>query len=165
MLIKIGLASGNDVWVARNDKSNVVSGEKFADITLNDLPNIGLDPDSSKTVEYIDDVWLRGRRITSAFEVEHSTSIYSGILRLADLKVLQPNITFPLYITAPRRRKAKVFNELKRPTFSNEYLQMDKAVKYISYEKIRDAHRNYVEENMPVPSEIFQKISEVVFDM
>ena len=160
MLIKIGLASGNDVWVARNDKSNVFAGETFEEITLSDLPNLGLDPDSSKTVEYIDDVWLRGRRITSAFEVEHSTSVYSGILRLADLKVLQPNITFPLYIAAPEKRKAKVFRELNRPTFSNEYLKMDKAVKYISYEKIRETHQDYAQKGYPVPENIFNQIAE-----
>jgi len=159
-LIKIGFSSGNDVWVARNDKSKVFAGDTFGEITLPELPNIGLDPDSSKTVEYIDDVWLRGKRVTSAFEVEHSTSIYSGILRLADLKILQPNVVFPLYVVAPSRRKAKVFQELKRPTFSNDYLRMDQAVKFISYEHVRDVSESYVEKGLQVPEKVFEKISE-----
>lgn len=161
-LIKIGLASGSDVWVARNDRSKVFKGERFKKITLDELPNIGFDPDSSKTVEYIDDVWLRGSRITSAFEVEHSTEIYSGILRLADLKILQPNIVFPLYVVAPEERKVKAFYELKRPVFSNEYLRMDEAVRFISYENVRGVSKSYVERNLPVPENIFDQISEGV---
>lgn len=161
-LIKIGLASGNDVWVARNDKRNIFGGEKFEDFTLADFPQIGLDPDSSKTVEYIDDVWLRGKRIVSAFEVEHSTSVYSGVLRLADLKILQPNIVFPLFIVAPEKRKAKVFQELKRPTFSNEHIRMDEAVKFIAYEKVREVSENYVDKKLSVPEDVFNAISEEV---
>jgi hypothetical protein len=39
-------------------------------------------------IERIDVLWLKGRSIKRAFEVEHTTSIYSGILRMADLLAL-----------------------------------------------------------------------------
>jgi hypothetical protein len=63
-------------------------------------------------------VWLeRANQVAAAFEVEHTTSIYSGLLRLADLASLTPNLTFPLYIVAPEERLESVRRELRRPTF------------------------------------------------
>ena len=56
--------------------------------------------------------WLRGRAIVRAFEVEHTTSIYSGILRMADLLALQPNMNIKLHIVAPYTRRDKVFQEI-----------------------------------------------------
>jgi hypothetical protein len=36
-----------------------------------------------------------------AFEVEHTTAIYSGLLRMADLLSLVPNMDIKLHIVAP----------------------------------------------------------------
>jgi len=53
-----------------------------------------------------------------AFEVEHTTAIYSGILRMADLLALQPNMQIRLHIVAPVERREKMLREIKRPVFS-----------------------------------------------
>lgn len=53
-----------------------------------------------------------------AFEVEHTTSVYSGILRMADLLALQPNMDIRLHIVAPGAKREKVFQEIRRPVFS-----------------------------------------------
>jgi hypothetical protein len=45
----------------------------------------------SRTVELIDVLWLNGNAIVAAFEAESTTSIYSGLLRMADLLSMQPN--------------------------------------------------------------------------
>lgn len=50
--------------------------------------------------------------------MEHTTAVYSGILRMADLMALQPNIDIKLHIVAPAGRRAKVFAELRRPAFA-----------------------------------------------
>ena len=63
-------------------------------------------------------LWLKGRAIVRAFEVEHTTAVYSGILRMADLLALQPNMDIKLHIVAPETRKAKVMGEIQRPVFS-----------------------------------------------
>ncbi len=67
-------------------------------------------------IEHIDVLWLRGNRVEAAFEIEHTTSVYSGLLRMADLVTLHPNIMIRLYIVAPDSRRAKVLSELVRPT-------------------------------------------------
>src|SRR5204863_5952004 len=79
---------------------------------------LNYDETTLKTIEQIDVLWLRGRSIRRAFEVEHTTSVYSGILRMADLLALQPNMDIRLHIVAPESRREKVFQEIRRPVFS-----------------------------------------------
>src|SRR5262249_6526030 len=61
---------------------------------------------------------LRNRSMARAFEIEHTTAIYSGLLRMADLLALQPNMDIRLHIVAPDDKKTKVLREIKRPVFS-----------------------------------------------
>ena len=56
--------------------------------------------------------------MSRAFEVEHTTAIYSGLLRMADLLALQPNMDIRLHIVAPEDKREKVLREIKRPVFS-----------------------------------------------
>ena len=53
-----------------------------------------------------------------AFEIEHTTAIYSGLLRMADLLALQPNMDIRLNIVAPQDKREKVLREIRRPVFS-----------------------------------------------
>ena len=62
-------------------------------------------------------LWLKGNSIVAAFEVECTTAIYSGLLRMSDLLALQPNLNIKLYIVAPNERRQKVEQEILRPTF------------------------------------------------
>jgi hypothetical protein len=50
-----------------------------------------------------DVVWKEEFRIDAAFEIENSTSIYSGLLRFADLTMVAPNTIYPLFIVSPSR--------------------------------------------------------------
>ena len=59
----------------------------------------------------IDVLWLQGEAIVAAFEVEHTTTIYSGLLRMADLVSMQPNLKLDLFIVAPDERREKVLHE------------------------------------------------------
>ena len=55
--------------------------------------------------------------ILKAFEIEATTLIYSGLLRLNDLVLAQPNNQIALYIVSGQRRRQHVFNQLIRPSF------------------------------------------------
>lgn len=117
-LAKIGQKLGCRVWIAANDHGRVWNGERLGDLTIKRLPNLGLDPTSQRTISLIDVVWLKGpNQLAAAFEVEHTTSIYSGLLRMADLVALAPNLNFPLYIVTPQVRLEDVRRELRRPAF------------------------------------------------
>jgi hypothetical protein len=86
--------------------------------SLIDALPLNYDETTLDTIERIDVLWLRGRSIARAFEVEHTTAVYSGILRMADLLALQPNMDIKLHIVAPESRKKKVMDEIQRPVFT-----------------------------------------------
>jgi hypothetical protein len=88
-----------------------------------------------------------------AFEVEHTTPVYSGLLRMADLLALQPNMDIRLHIVAPEERRDKVFSEMRRPVFSLlERGPLYKSCTFISYENvdgIRELeHLSYINETI-----------------
>jgi len=106
-LIRLGHLAKCDVWVPRNDQSKQYEGHKFRDLVLQQVHQT---LDVPRSIENIDVVWKFGPySVKSAFEIEHSTSIYSGILRLSDLRAEAPNSNYPLFIVASRDRKRRVF--------------------------------------------------------
>ena len=79
----------------------------------------------------------RRETIIRAFEVEGKTSIYSGILRMADLLSLLPNIEIKIHIVAPDIRRSEVFKQITRPVFTvMEKGPLSELCSYISYNSI-----------------------------
>ena len=117
-LLKLGADMGLDVWVARNDRSRVWNGQTLGQLPrmVQELPT-QFNEATQRTIELIDVLWLKGNSIAAAFEVECTTSIYSGLLRMSDLLALQPNLDIKLYLLAPDERRDKVEQEIQRPTF------------------------------------------------
>jgi hypothetical protein len=120
LLARMGRKLGCSVWIASNDHSKTFDNGTLGELSIEQLPNFGIGDDAQKIIGLIDVLWLSGKnKIAAAFEVEHSTSIYSGLLRLSDLTVASPNLSFPLYIVAPSHRIKKVARQLRRPTFQS----------------------------------------------
>lgn len=135
-LIRLGQLAKCDVWVPRNDQPKQYEGHHFSDFVLHEFHET---LDVPRSIENIDVVWKFGPySIKSAFEIEHSTSIYSGILRLSDLRAEAPNSNYPLFIVASEERKRRVFEELKRPTFSGPCLRLNEVIRFLGYEKVRE---------------------------
>ena len=118
-LIQLGRAEGCTVWVPANDRNLSFKQQSFAEITLSRLPNFGFDENTRRIVHNIDVLWLSKNLIRKAFEVESTTSIYSGLLRLNDLVLAQPNNVIDLYVVADKSRRDKVRNQLIRPSFQS----------------------------------------------
>lgn len=120
LLLKIGKSLGYDVVPAANDRSKSCDGENFSFIALPELPQMNIQPEVLKTIELIDVLWLEKgtNKIISAFEVEKSTSIYSGILRLADLTLTFSKEKIMICLVAPDQREKEVVAQLKRPSLS-----------------------------------------------
>jgi hypothetical protein len=137
LLSEIGERMSMKIWLPRNDKQRVLElWQPRANTLLEALP-LNYDDATLKTIENIDVLWIKGRSIIRAFEVEHTTSIYSGILRMADLMALQPNLNISAHIVAPLERKEKVLQEISRPVFAFlERGPLSKSCTFISYESI-----------------------------
>lgn len=138
LLLKLGEQMGFDVWVARNDQNREVDGRKFSDhFRLKESLPLQFDEATTRTIEYIDVLWLQKNAIIAAFEVESTTSIYSGLLRMSDLVSMQPNLSIPLYLVAPDDRRNKVFEEVNRPTFSRLAPPLVDVCRYIAFETLK----------------------------
>jgi hypothetical protein len=140
LLAEIGTRLGMRIWLPKGDRQAVLKlwTPPQESEPLDELP-LTYDADTNKTIHQIDVLWLKRRAIVRAFEVEHTTSIYSGILRMADLLSLQPNINIKLHLVAPSERRNKVFEELLRPVFA--YLEngpLSEKCSYLSYDSLRD---------------------------
>jgi hypothetical protein len=138
LLLKLGNDMGLDVWVAKNDRNQNYNGKSFSSLprVKISLP-VQFDEATTRTIELIDVLWLKGNSIQAAFEIESTTSIFSGLLRMADLITMQPNINIPLYIVGPAERRAKVVSEINRPTFARLSPPMSEMCRFISFEELR----------------------------
>lgn len=139
-LRELGHALGFDVWIASNDRSRPYAGGRLADGCLERLPRALECGPAIDAVRLIDVLWLSATTgtVAAAFEVEHSTSIYSGIVRMLDLALGAPDgMAMRYFLVAPDRREADVRAQFARPAFSR-VAEMD--LRFLSYSDL-DAHR------------------------
>lgn len=90
-------------------------------------------------VSEIDVVWVaRGREaITALFEVEHSTPVYSGLLRFNDVLLTEPNLS-RFSIVSNDIRRALFARQLRRPTFRKSGLS--ELTSFLEYANVFDWH-------------------------
>jgi hypothetical protein len=145
-LLHLGSQMGLAVWAPKSDRGKQWNGKRICDVPalLESLP-IQFDEATNGTIENIDVLWLKGNAILAAFEVEHTTSIYSGLLRMSDLLTMQPNIEIKLYLAAPDERYVKFRSEVPRPTFASGRKALHTVCRFLPYsalcehlEKARD---------------------------
>jgi type II restriction enzyme len=135
-LLKIGNALGYDVIAAVNDRSKSFADNKFSFLSLSELPTMDVAEETFNTIKLIDVLWLKKgtKRIVSAFEVEKSTSIYSGILRLSDLALSASEEMQALFLVAPNQREKEVVMQLKRPSIKGNAVP----IQYILFSDLRE---------------------------
>jgi len=156
-LARLGLKAGERVWVPVGDQAKL---RKAYDFTSFDPEfSAGIDLPHSY-VENIDVVWKQEFRIGAAYEIENSTSIYSGLLRFADLNILAPNTLYPMFVVAPADRRNRLREQLRRPTFRR--LELDKKVRFLSYEKIDEIDRFFSGANTGLSIDLVTGKSELV---
>lgn len=134
----LGRALGFDVWIASNDRGRVHRSGFLGDGCLTQLPSSvdrGLE-----SIRLIDVVWIDSQtsQVIAAFEVEHTTSIYSGIVRMLDLALGTPVPgNCALFLVAPDNRRDKVAEQLQRPAFSRV---SELGIRYLPYSQLEQNH-------------------------
>lgn len=135
-LASLGLKAGEKVWVPAGDQGKLRKVYEFNEFEAEFAAGIDL---PKSYVENIDVVWKEEFRIDAAFEIENTTAIYSGLLRFADLSILAPNTTYPMFIVAPVEKRNRVREQLLRPAFRR--LELRDKVKFLPYEAVDDIDR------------------------
>ena len=135
-LLKIGKALGYDPITASNDRSKCYGEINFSFISLDQFPALNIDKETLGTIQLIDVIWFEKgtNKVVCAFEVEKSTSIYSGILRLSDLAFSLPDHSSSLFIIIPDKREKDVLLQLSRPSIKKSQI----LIKYILFSDLRE---------------------------
>jgi hypothetical protein len=157
ILARLGLKAGERVWVPAGDQKRLRKSYGFEDFDAEFTAGIDL-PHSY--VENIDVVWKQEFRIGAAYEIENSTSIYSGLLRFADLNILAPNTTYPMFVVAPANRKNRLREQLRRPVFQG--LKLGSKVHFLSYEKVQEIDEFFAASNTGLNVDLVVGKSELV---
>lgn len=133
----LGAALGYAIWIASNDKNRLYLGARLGEGCLEHLPSAIRSSDAVDTVSLIDVLWVsrESGKIAAAFEVEHSTSIYSGIVRMLDLALGVPeHADAAFFLVAPDVREQDVRAQFARPAFSR-VSELD--VRYLGYSQLK----------------------------
>lgn len=135
-LLTVGKALGYDVISASNDRSKSHNGKNFSFLSLPDFPKMEINKETYNTIGLIDIVWFEKgtNKPICAFEVEKSTSIYSGILRLTDLAYSFTESEQHLYIVLPDNREKEVVMQLSRPSIKSSQTK----IQYILFSDLRE---------------------------
>lgn len=136
MLANLGTIVSCDSYVARNDKNAQYGGKKMKDVSIPELPYMGISDEASRIISLIDVLWLDQSAPLCAFEIEISTSVHSGLLRMADLLSACPLIKIDLYIVAEAKRKDMVLREISRKAFNHKAFSMIKQCKLLLIEDL-----------------------------
>lgn len=136
----LGVALGYDIWIATNDRGRPYGTGRLADGCLTTLPVDLASAPGADAVRLIDVLWVeRAGGVVAAFEVEHTTSIYSGIVRLLDLALgAASERAHGLFLVAPDARESDVRAQLARPAFSRV---ADLRVRFLPYSEL-EMHRH-----------------------
>ena len=113
----IGVHRGYDIWIPNLDRNKLdwELTEKF--VSKNELPERYLKV--FDVIKQVDVLWLKrgSSELSAMFEVEHSTSIYSGLLRFNDLHLIEPHLKPKFSIVSNEIRRALFLRQINRPTF------------------------------------------------
>ncbi len=137
----LGIALGFDVWIAANDGGRPYGAGRLGDGCLTCLPPQIDQAPGAEAIRLIDVLWLERPtgEVAAAFEVEHTTSIYSGIVRLLDLALGSASErAHGLFLVAPDNREKDVRGQLARPAFSRV---ADLRVRFLPYSEL-EKHRH-----------------------
>lgn len=117
LLGAIGAAKGYDVWVPQNDRPRL-DWSLTTRFECRDLVPYGYDP-AKGILDEVDVIWIQrgSTELRALFEVEHSTPIYSGLLRFNDIHLVAPNLRPRFSIVANDVRRDLFVRQLNRPTF------------------------------------------------
>jgi hypothetical protein len=123
-LVLIGEHLGFRTWVAANDHSIEYAGKKIImhNSVVSDLSSeqvLSAYPDAAKSARLIDCIWFRnGRLMPAVMEVEHSTGVTSGLVRMKGFFDSGPALRDIRWtIVAPDEDRQKVLQEANREQF------------------------------------------------
>jgi DNA modification methylase len=132
-LTRLGVARAYEIHIGRNEQAKYMQFRKWSK-AMTYPAEFGIHPDAFDRITQIDALWLRGNNIVSAFEVEKSTTIDSGINRFRELFAATPNLTVPAYLVVPDDRVEET--QRKLGSLANRRDSITSKVRYLLFSDI-----------------------------
>jgi len=135
ILGSIGKMKGYDIWIPLIDRNKLDWNFANKFNCIRELPNRY--KDIKKIISEIDIMWLKhgSSQVSALYEVEHSTPIYSGLLRFNDLHIIEPNSKLKYSIVANNIKRGLFIRQINRPTFRASGL-----IEYCSFLNYNDVY-------------------------
>jgi len=128
VLVELGNILGFDTYVPPEDRNKIVEGRRLGELTtLKELPQFTY-PRLLDTVKHIDVIWFKEEFPVFCFEVEESTDVTKGLLRLYQIRQLNVQ---PI-IVGPESRRSKFLTEIEKDPFYH----IKKRYRFISYDEL-----------------------------
>ncbi|MFX1490485.1 MAG: hypothetical protein ACFFBI_15145 [Promethearchaeota archaeon] len=139
-LIDIGRLLEMDVWIASDLKNAIVNGERLGNLSIDSFVIPGVSNEVLNILKRIDVLWLKNNSVIAGFEVEHTTQIFSGLLRFFDLFLSLPSFDIRSYIIAPDHRENQVNKQFNRVTFKKLLKDVNRKIEVIYYSSLNDGY-------------------------
>jgi type II restriction enzyme len=123
-LFLIGAQLGYRTWIAQNDKGLLYRNKRICEYPgivadLRDVRLLQAFEEAISAALLIDCIWFKnGKLMPAVMEVEHSTGVRSGLLRMQNFKDRLPPFPSRWVIVAPDDIRAQVIKECQTPQFA-----------------------------------------------
>ena len=135
----IGSAKEYDIWIPLNDRSKINHVHSTRLVFREQFP--GGFENIDNILQEVDVIWFQrgSNQLVALYEVEHSTPIYSGLLRFNDLILSSPSIRPRFNIVSYNDRRSLFIRQLRRPTFQTSGL--DELCTFLEYSDVYNWHQ------------------------
>lgn len=117
LLGAVGAYKGYDIWIPAKDRCALDWNLTNNFGCREELP--GVFDSVRKILQEVDVIWIHpgSSELRALFEVEHSTPIYSGLLRFNDVHLIAPTVISRFTVVSNDARRSLFVRQLGRPTF------------------------------------------------
>ncbi len=130
LLLELGKLLGYSTYTPDRNRISKRSGKKLAEFALlKEVPPFAGER-YLETVRYIDVVWFEGEHPIHCFEVEHSTDVSRGLLRLYQMRMFDVG----LFIISPEEKSKKFQKEVHKDPFN----EIKTRFKFNSFKQLRE---------------------------
>jgi len=148
ILSAIGTAKGYDIWVPQNDRGRLHTELSGSPLWREELPSTF--KQIGDILQEVDVLWLRrgSNELCGLFEVEHTTPIYSALLRFNDVHLAASNPSQIFRIIADDSRRGLFVRQLGRPTFRASGL--DQICTFLEYRNVYGWFTRVCNQHIPI---------------
>lgn len=135
VISRFGKIFGYNVWIGEPEIRKNSELKKHRD--LERLEVAGVDKIALDRLKNVDVVWFLRKTIPVALiEVEHTTNIRQGLLRMANVFEAVPNLNVETFVVLPNKRQEKLGEVLREPSI--KALVGERVVYYATYSLIAE---------------------------